>query len=160
MKNKALFVFLPLSIFIIGGCSKSFETNTCTPTTPQSEQAAIVAYASSNSITATAHSSGIYYQVINPGSGALPNPGSRVYVKYTGKLLNGTVFDSQTNSSATGWVLSSLIPGWQIGIPLIQKGGFIKLIIPSSLSYGCQGSGTTIPANSVLYFEIELTDVQ
>ena len=159
MKKEALIFFLTLAIFVIGGCNKLDQGSVCTPKTPQSEQAEILAYASANGINATAHSSGIYYQVINQGSGAVPTIGSRVYVKYTGKLLNGTVFDSQTNSSMTGWILGNLIPGWQIGIPLIQKGGVIKLIIPSSLSYGCNGSGP-IPANSVLYFEIELTDVQ
>ncbi len=159
MKNAALFFPLTLAIFVIGGCNKLDKGSVCSPKTPQSEQAEIVAYASANGINATAHSSGIYYQVINQGSGAVPTIGSRVYVKYTGKLLNGTVFDSQTNSSMTGWILGNLIPGWQIGIPLIQKGGQIKLIIPSSLCYGCNGSGP-ITANSVLYFEIELTDVQ
>ena len=160
MKNKAaLIFFLTLSVFVFCECNKKDQGGTCTPKTVQSEQADILAYASANSMNVTAHSSGIYYQVVNPGAGAVPNPASRVYVKYTGKLLNGTVFDSQANSAATGWVLSSLIPGWQIGIPLIQKGGHIKLIIPSSLCYGCNGSGP-IPANSVLYFDIELTDVQ
>jgi len=160
MKKEALIFSLTLTILlVIGGCDKANQEGVCSPKTPQSEQAEILAYASANGINATAHSSGVYYQVINQGSGAVPTVGSRVYVKYTGKLLNGTVFDSQTNSSMTGWVLGNLIPGWQIGIPLIQKGGYIKLIIPSSLCYGCNGSGP-IPANSVLYFEIELTDVQ
>jgi FKBP-type peptidyl-prolyl cis-trans isomerase FkpA len=159
MKKEALIFFLTLVIFVIGGCDKLDQEGVCSPKTPQSEQAEILAYASANGINATAHSSGVYYQVINQGSGAVPTTGSRVDVKYTGKLLNGTVFDSQTNSSMTGWILGNLIPGWQIGIPLIQKGGYIKLIIPSSLCYGCNGSGP-IPANSVLYFEIELTDVQ
>ena len=128
--------------------------------TVQSEEGVITAYATANGISATAHSSGLYYQVTNPGSGATPSSGSKVFVKYTGKLLNGTVFDSQTNSSLTGFTVSGLILGWQIGLGLIKKGGSIKLIVPSSLAYGCQGSGATIPGNSVLYFEIELVDVQ
>jgi len=51
-----------------------------------------------------------------------------------------------------------LIAGWQIGLPLIHKGGEIKLIVPSSLAYGC-GNGP-LPANSILYFDIHLVDVQ
>lgn len=139
------------------GCLK--ENQGCTNKTVQSEEAAILAYASANGITAVKHSSGMYYQVIAAGSGTTPTLTSNVFVRYTGKFTNGNVFDSQTNASLTGWTLSGLIPGWQLGIPLILKGGSIKLIIPSSLAYGCQGRGT-IPANTILYFEIDLVDVQ
>jgi len=52
-----------------------------------------------------------------------------------------------------------VISGWQIGIPLIQKGGFIKLIIPSALGYGCRGTGP-IPGDAIIYFDIQLLDVQ
>jgi len=72
-------------------------------------------------------------------------------------LLDGTTFDQQTDASKTGWPLGSLIAGWQIGLPLIQKGGKIKLIVPSSLAYGCGGN---LPANSILYFDVHLVDVQ
>ena len=154
-------IILSLSIFcivvVISGCLKGEEA--CVNKTVQSEEAAILAFASANGITAVKHSSGMYYQVISPGSGAVPTLTSTVFVRYTGKFTNGNVFDSQTNSAATGWQLGGLIPGWQLGIPLIQKGGSIKLIIPSSLAYGCQGRGT-IPANAILYFEIDLVDVQ
>ena len=125
----------------------------------QSEEGTITTYAAANGITATRHSSGLYYQIINPGSTVTPIISSKIFVTYTGKLLNGTVFDQQTNSSLTGFFLSQVIPGWQIGIPLIQKGGEIKLIVPSSLAYGCTAQGP-IPANSVLYFDIVLVDVQ
>jgi FKBP-type peptidyl-prolyl cis-trans isomerase FkpA len=140
-------------------CLKSSTGDVCTPKTVQSEQAQIQAYASANGINATAHSSGLYYEIVNAGSGPSPTASSRIFVKYTGKLTNGTVFDSQTNSANTGWLLGGLISGWQAGLPLIQKGGTIKLIVPSSLAYGCQPVGI-IPAHSILYFEIELVDVQ
>jgi len=148
------------ALVITGNLSCSKRTNdSCSPKTPQSEQAQILAFASANGITATAHASGLYYQIINPGSGVTPTVSSKVYVKYTGKLTDGTVFDSQTDSSKTGWILGNLITGWQLGLPLIQKGGSIKLILPSSLAYGCLIAGS-IPVNSILYFEIELVDVQ
>jgi FKBP-type peptidyl-prolyl cis-trans isomerase len=159
MKKIVAALSLSFTLIFTGGCLKSSDSNTCTPKTVQSEQAQIVAYAAANGITATAHSTGLYYQVTNTGSGATPTLSSKVFVTYTGKLTNGTVFDSQTNATLTGWTLGSLIAGWQIGIPLIQKGGSIKLIVPSSMAYGCQGVGT-IPANSILYFEITLVDVQ
>ena len=115
-------------------------------------------FASSNGITATVHASGLYYQVIDPGSGPSPSGNSIIYITYTGKLLDGTVFDQQTNSSATGWPLSQLIEGWRVGIPLIQKGGHIQLIVPSSMAYGCTGYGA-IPGNSVLFFDITLVNI-
>ena len=156
--NKIFTIFLSLLILLFAnlGCIKD---TACKNKTIESEQGAILAYASSNSITATAHSSGLYYQIISQGTGATPTLNSKIFVTYTGKLTNGTTFDSGTTPAGTGWALGGLIPGWQLGIPLIQKGGQIKLIIPSSLAYGCQGYGS-IPGNSVLYFDISLTDVQ
>ena len=71
--------------------------------------------------------------------------------------MNGTIFDSNTGAPIQ-FILGQVIPGWQLGLPLIQKGGVIRLIIPSSLAYGCTGSGS-IPGDSVLYFEVELVDV-
>ena len=146
-------------LLLTAGCLKSGSSTSCKDKTVASEESLILSYASTNNITATKHSSGLYYQVITPGSGATPNGGSLIFVRYTGKLLNGTVFDSQTNASATGWRLSGLVEGWQLGLPLIQKGGSIKLIVPSSLAYGCDGRGP-IPPDAILYFEIDLVDVQ
>jgi FKBP-type peptidyl-prolyl cis-trans isomerase len=152
-------IFFALSVVVIlfagDGCVKN---DPCKDITVQSEQAEIVNYAAANGISATAHSSGLYYQVTNPGSGPSPTSGSRVFIKYTGKLLNGTVFDQQT-ANPVSYGLSGMIQGFQIGLPLIQKGGTIKLIVPSSLGYGCNGFGS-VPPNSILYFEVELTDVQ
>lgn len=143
------------SIMLSGtGCIKD---NSCQNKTVQSEQAAITTYASANGITGIAHSSGIYYQVTNPGSGPTPSVSSQVSVRYTGKLLNGNVFDSQTGTPVT-FGLGGTIPGFQIGLQLIQKGGTIKMIIPSSLAYGCTGSGA-ITGNSILFFEVQLVDV-
>ena len=140
------------------GCLKSSVSQTCSPASPSSEEPSITAYASANGINATKHSSGLFYQIISQGSGATPTLDSKVYVTYVGKLLDGTVFDQQANSDQTGWQLKSLIQGWQIGLPLIQKGGEIKLIVPSALGYGC-GNGT-IPAGAILYFDVHLVDVQ
>ena len=154
--KKLFFIALPVLFIFNTGCLKSSE---CKPKSVQSEEGTITTYAAANGITAIRHSSGLYYQVITPGSGVTPSINSKIFVTYTGKLLNGTIFDQQSNSSQTGFLLSQVIPGWQIGVPLIQKGGEIKLIVPSSLAYGCTAQGP-IPANSVLYFDIVLVDVQ
>lgn len=157
MKKITLVLSLVFLLFAGIGCIK--DTG-CQNKSIDSERAAIQAYASANSITATAHSSGLYYQVTSPGSGVTPNSNSKVFVTYTGKFLDGTQFDAGTTPvTGGGWALSSLISGWQIGLTLIQKGGSIKLIVPSSLAYGCQGAGT-IPGNSILFFDVTLNDVQ
>jgi len=145
-------------LFSQTGCLKSSSSQSCTPATVASEEPAIIAYASANGINTTRHSSGLYYEIISPGSGATPSVNSKVFVTYVGKLLDGSVFDQQANADHTGWVLGTLIAGWQIGLPLIHKGGEIKLIVPSSLAYGC--GAAALPANSILYFDIHLVDVQ
>ncbi len=153
--KRILLILSVCSLLISGsGCIKDVG---CQNKTVQSEQAAILAYATANSITATAHSSGMYYQVINAGSGPTPSLTSRVSVRYTGKLMDGTVFDTQTGTPVT-FTLGGVIHGWQLGLQLIQKGGTIKLIVPSSLAYGCSGYGA-IPGNAILYFDIQLVDV-
>jgi FKBP-type peptidyl-prolyl cis-trans isomerase FkpA len=154
--KKIFLIGLPVMLLFGSGCLKS---NECKPKSVQSEEGAITAFAAANSITATRHSSGLYYQIINPGSGVTPTISSRIYVTYVGKLLDGTIFDQQSNSSQTGFYLSQVVPGWQIALPLIQKGGQIKFIVPSSLGYGCTAQGP-IPANAVLYFDVTLVDVQ
>lgn len=113
-------------------------------------------YANANGITATKHSSGLFYQVTNPGTGAVPSLANTVSVTYTGKLLDGTTFESRT--TPLNLALNQVITGWQIGLQQIKKGGSIKLIIPSSMAYGCAAVGS-IPPNSILYFEVNLIDV-
>ncbi|HWR32825.1 MAG TPA: FKBP-type peptidyl-prolyl cis-trans isomerase [Chitinophagaceae bacterium] len=154
MKKIVLLSLLGSFLIMNESCIKN---EVCKDKSVDSEKATIAGYAAANGISGTEHSSGVYYQVMNPGSGATPTASSTITVKYTGKLLSGTIFDAQT-STPVSVNLGQVIQGWKIGLPLIQKGGTIKLIIPSSLGYGCNGFGT-VPANSILYFEIELVDV-
>lgn len=141
-------------MFVFTGCIKKDQG--CTPVRPQDEETQIMAYAATNGMNATKNPNGIYYEVITPGVGATPTLASTITVSYTGKLLNGTVFEQSMGYTKA---LNSVIEGWQIGMPLIRKGGRIKLIIPSSYGYGCIEKGN-IPANSVLYYDIYLSDVQ
>jgi len=116
------------------------------------DDAAIQAYIKANNIVATKDQSGLYYAVITPGNGDYPNANSTITVNSTGKLLNGTVFDTESGLNVP---LSSVIQGWKIGVPHINTGGRILLLIPSALGYGNQVSGG-IPKNSVLIFTIDL----
>ncbi|MBK7870240.1 MAG: FKBP-type peptidyl-prolyl cis-trans isomerase [Saprospiraceae bacterium] len=121
------------------------------------DQQKIEQYLRDNNITATAHPSGLYYIITEPGVGGHPSAGSNVIVRYKGYLLDGTVFDQTPGNQARPFQLASLIQGWQIGIPLLKKNGKGTFFIPSSLGYGPSGS-SSVPANSVLIFEIELVD--
>ena len=116
-------------------------------------------FASSNNMILSAHASGLQYQILDMGSGPKANSNSKISITYTGKFLDGTTFDEQLTPNVAPWALSGLIEGWIIGIPLINEGGHIRLLVPSSLGYGCQ-QYYDIPGNSVLYFDIRLVDVQ
>jgi FKBP-type peptidyl-prolyl cis-trans isomerase len=96
--------------------------------------------------------SGLMYKIIEPGYQRHPNEGSVVEVKYTGKLIDNSVFDSQDNSV---FYLSQLIYGWREGLKMLQDGGRIELVIPYELGYGTEGSAA-IPPYSVLRFDVRL----
>jgi FKBP-type peptidyl-prolyl cis-trans isomerase len=155
MKNIIVSVFVLVLFFPGTGCLKD---NSCTAKSVESEMATMLNFASTNGITTTEHSSGMLYEIVSAGSGQTPTLSSNVSVRYTGKLMNGTVFESRTGTPIS-FNLGGVIPGWQLGLPLIQEAGLIRLIIPSSLAYGCVGN-EVIPANSVLYYEVQLVDVQ
>jgi FKBP-type peptidyl-prolyl cis-trans isomerase FkpA len=113
----------------------------------------IQAYLTTNNITgATKDASGVYYKVITPGTGSYPTITSTITVNSTGKQLDGTLFDTE-NGLITP--LTNVIQGWQIGVPHINTGGRILLIIPSALGYGNKANGN-IPKNAVLVFTIDL----
>lgn len=115
-------------------------------------------YISDSSLVADSTNTGLFYVISDPGSGTQPNSSSYVSVNYKGYLVNGTIFD-QTSGTPVSFFLTSVIAGWTQGIPLIKKGGKIKLLIPSALGYGSKTVGS-IPANSVLIFDVELVNVQ
>jgi len=108
--------------------------------------------------------SGLAYIVQQPGSGPTPKQGDVVKVHYTGKLLDGKVFDSSINNPQTQGQpidfrvgVGMVIPGWEEGIMSMKKGEKRMLIIPSGLAYGGEGQGP-IPPNAVLLFDVELVD--
>jgi FKBP-type peptidyl-prolyl cis-trans isomerase FkpA len=155
MKIKNIILIAFILVITISSCSKDkCDAEKQVPL----DEATIVKFLAEKNVVAQRHSSGVYYQIITPGTGNITyTANTTVTAKYTGRLLDGTVFD-RTTTQALAFKLGGVISGWQVGVPLIQKGGKIRLIIPSGLGYGCDGSGS-IPANSVLDFDIELVDV-
>lgn len=140
-------------VLALTGCSNKDKGGGCT--TAAEDDTKMQKYISDNGITATKHASGLYYQIIDPGTGATPTINSTVKANYTGKFTNNNSFDAGVSS----FPLNGVIEGWQIGIPLIKQGGKIKLIIPPYLAYGCDDY-RSIPGNSVLIFDVELQEVK
>jgi FKBP-type peptidyl-prolyl cis-trans isomerase len=123
-------------------------------------------YLDDNKVTnAEKQPSGLYFVPIatNP-TGARPTSGQSVSVLYTGKFLDGTVFDASSLHGNTPISFTigrgRVIKGWDEGIALMRKGEKAVLLIPSALAYGKDGSSPTIPSNTVLQFAVELVDVQ
>lgn len=114
----------------------------------------ILDYIKTNKLNAHEHESGVFYVIQSTGTGPFPTQTSSVSVTYTGKLLNGKVFDS---GIAQVFNLQQTILGFRYGIPMFNKGSKGKLLIPSGLGYGPYGT-FSIPPNAVLIFDIELID--
>lgn len=103
--------------------------------------------------------SGVQYQEISPGSGAMPKPEDTVSVRYKGSLIDGTEFDSSyKRKKPAEFPLNAVIPGWTEALQLMKEGSKYKIFIPPQLGYGERGS-QRIPGNSVLIFEVELLKV-
>jgi len=123
-------------------------------------------YFTKNNIKPIKTQSGLYYIISKEGSGPAIAAGQKVTMNYTGKLLSGTPFDSNIDSNFHHVAPFSfqvgthqVIPGWDEGVLLLKKGAKAQLFIPSNLAYGAQSPSPTLPANSDLIFDVEVTDV-
>lgn len=149
---------LMISLLLLAplGCGES-DSNSGDP-----EQ---VTYASGLGVDLTAmerRESGLYLQDVRAGTGDAATLGRPVTVNYTGWLPNGTQFDSSKSAGRTPFSFTPgegrVIAGWEEGIVGLKVGGLRKLVIPASLGYGNQSRGS-IPANSVLVFDVELLSI-
>lgn len=107
--------------------------------------------------------SGLQYEVLQEGDGKTkPKASDVVQVKYSGKLLDGTVFDSTDKNGGTPMDinLGQVIKGWTEGIQLMSKGSKYRFYIPSDLAYGDQGAGGAIPGGSTIIFDVELVNIK
>ena len=103
---------------------------------------------------------GLYYKISEVGTGSPITIDSTVVAEYTGKFFNGSVFDKAVAGSPATFALTGVIKGWQEVIPLIKQGGSIRMIVPSALAYGLEGSSGIIPSFSCLDFAVNVTDVK
>ena len=119
------------------------------------------AYLVANGITTEPQESGLVYVCTKKGKGPKPGYKQKVKVHYTGKLLDGTVFDSSVERGEPiefELGVGMVIPGWDEGIALMSKGEKGMLYIPSNLAYGSRQAGELIKPFSNLVFEVELVD--
>jgi len=118
-------------------------------------------YLQENNITVNPTSSGLYYVEIQEGTDDFAHAGDIVKVHYTGKFLNGDVFDSSYDRGEPiefTLGIGQVISGWDEGIALMKQGGKATLVIPSNLAYG-SNDYHSIPGYSTLVFEVELVKI-
>lgn len=143
-------------LIVLSSCQKKY---TCAQRT-EMESSVIEDYLSNNGLKdkAIKTDEGLYYVISTAGAGAKPNINSQVTVNYKGYLTDGTVFDQANNVK---FYLSDVVQGWQIGMQKFSAGSKGKLFIPSCYGYGeTPPSGSKIPKNSVLIFDIDLLEVR
>jgi FKBP-type peptidyl-prolyl cis-trans isomerase len=133
-------------------------------------------YISENNLTATKTESGLFYVIEKEGTGDQVEQGNTISVDYTGYVMDGTVFDTSVESRAKdsntftegrdyepiSFAVGQgrVIPGWDEGLLYLKKGSVAKLLIPSPLAYGPSQRSEVIKPNSILIFDVEVTDVQ
>lgn len=104
--------------------------------------------------------SGLQYEIIEEGKGPKPSKGDMVTVHYTGRLLDGTVFDSSVERGEPAtFGVTQVIPGWVEALQMMTVGSKWRLHIPSNLAYGPNGAGGLIGPNSTLIFDVELLEI-
>jgi FKBP-type peptidyl-prolyl cis-trans isomerase len=115
-----------------------------------------------NKIVTTAD--GLKYEILKKGHGTTAKAGQTVTVNYTGRLVDGTVFDSSLNPGRQPFQFNlgthQVIQGWDEGVAGMKIGEKRKLTIPSALGYGAAGAGGVIPPNATLIFDVELLKAQ
>lgn len=145
------FTFLLFALLAMAACDKGEDL------AKKDEEAIANDLATRGVTTATRHESGIYYVISDPGSGGNPVSTSKVTVSYKGIYLDGTVFDQTNPGQSVEFTLGGLIEGWQIAIPLLEKGGEGRFWIPSGLCYG-SNPPQGVRKDAVMVFDIELVD--
>jgi FKBP-type peptidyl-prolyl cis-trans isomerase FkpA len=142
-----------LLLVLVSACRKVVDTDTQAAT----DDKKIQAYIAANHLNMTKDPAGFYYQIVQSNPGAHPDTADTVQVTYTGKLLNGTIFDSE---NVEIFAVDQLVVGAQDALQLIGANGKapygrITFILPSRLGYGHYAYGA-VPANSPLVFTFDL----
>jgi len=152
-------------VMLFTACKKVTDPAVINPDQAAIDDQIIADYIAGNNLTGVAKkvgdTIGVWYIVEKPGTvSTLYSSSSSVTVGYTGKVLtSGKVF-AQTDAFHPSYVLGTLIRGWQLGIPKANKGGIVRLLIPSRYAYGPYAQPSLgLSSNAVLDFTIEVFDV-
>lgn len=114
--------------------------------------------AKNDDITVT--ESGLQFKVLEKGEGTIPARQDQVRVHYTGRLVDGTVFDSSVERGQPAeFPVNGVIPGWIEALTMMPVGSKWQLYIPHNLAYGERGAGAAIPPYSALVFDVELLEI-
>jgi FKBP-type peptidyl-prolyl cis-trans isomerase len=154
------------AILALAGCQqgKSGESTPPKSTSPATQQSAQPAGPQASTAREVTTPSGLKYQDLVVGNGALAEDGMQAMVNYTGWLTDGTQFDSSLDPGRQPFTFTigagMVIRGWDEGVKGMRVGGKRKLTIPSDLAYGDQGRPPVIPAKSTLVFEVEFVGVK
>lgn len=104
---------------------------------------------------------GLQYEVLTPALGIKPTPTDTVTCHYEGRLIDGTVFDSNyRRGEPASFPLQGVIRGWTEGLQLMSIGSKFRFFIPFDLAYGAQGAGGSIPPYAALIFDVELIGIE
>lgn len=152
MKQKLIYFLLLIGVAGLFSCNKDENSQA------EKDRQKILEYLSANQIQAEEDPSGIFFRIFTPGSGDFPLPTSKVYFKFSGYLLDGTVFQETTEDATAEYNLNELLLGLQYGIAKLREGGQGQFFVPSALGFGGQDLGT-VPPNSVLIFDVELVKI-
>jgi len=151
MRKIAVLSLMLAFTFVFWGCESDDPDKIA-----ERDRQKLLKYIEENELDAIEHSSGLFYVMEREGSGSVhPDLNSVILIRFTGRLIDGTVFDSHSGSQLQ---LMRTIRGWQIGIPLFREGGKGMLLVPSALGYGSYPQWG-IPRNSCLIFEFELLGI-
>jgi FKBP-type peptidyl-prolyl cis-trans isomerase FkpA len=156
-----------VSIVLFASCIKDAKKCTYKPSTltaPQSERVAVQTYLTSKGITASLHPSGFYYTISNAGAGNKAEPCNTVSIQYTARLTNDSIFDATQGSNVFTDRVGAFMPGLQLGMSLVGKGGSVLLYIPPTLGFGSapypNAINPIIPGNSILVYDLTISALQ
>ena len=150
-----------LSIFILNGCLDSTGTSNdiCSDFDRQAQTDFLEQNSAAEGIMVT--DSGLQYRGIEEGDGESPGPESVVFIEYTGRLIDGTVFDSTENVGEISFGVNQVIPGFAEGLQLMSVGATYEFYLPPELGYGENPPlGTAICPGAALIFEVQLNSIE
>lgn len=154
MRHFALFPVLAL-LTASAGC----EGDPAADLPAEKERGAAFLAAAARESGAVTTPSGLVFRTITPGNGESPTASDRVKVHYTGKLVDGTTFDSSVNRGPATFPLAGVIACWTEGLQRMRVGETAMLGCPSTLAYGDRGHPGTIPGGATLMFDVELLEI-